>query len=145
MTRRIIILTLSALLLLSSLSPVLAATNTLDRHQEMEKITAKVLKISIQDVKKYQQEGVGLGQLIAASVIDKKSSLTFQQVLDLRKSGKTFYQIAEEKNIPWQDYRQEMMNIRNAVNTEKIKAGLNTGQGNKQFHGMGKWGGHCFN
>jgi len=142
MTKKIIILAVAALLLIASLTPAMAAVNTPDRHEEMQKIAGKVLNLSAAEVGNYEKEGVGLGQLITASALDKKTNLTLKQVLDLHQKGKTFQQIAQEQKLSSQDFRQEVVKIRKALTEGKIKAGLiSKEQGERQLSRMGKVGG----
>lgn len=122
MTRKIIIIATAALFLLTALVPAFAADS--DRQLIMEQIVSKVLNIPTKDVDNYQNQTIGLGELVAASVIAEKTDLTLKQVLDLHESGKAFGEIVSGKNVSLKDYQQALDAVNKKIINEEVKAGL---------------------
>lgn len=124
MTKKFTIFTLAMVLLFTALVPVFAASNAADKHQENQKILAKVLDLSPSQVANYEKQNLGPKELFPAAIIAKKSNLSLQQVLDMHQKGKSYRQIAEEKKISSADFKKEMISLRKEIIDEKIKAGL---------------------
>lgn len=138
MKKNLITLTLTGSLLLTSFIPAFASSASLtDRHEQMEKIMGKVLSISQNQIDKYQEQGIRLGQLIPATIIAQKSKLSVKEVLDLHKSGKTYSQIMQEKNISSAVFHQEMGKLHQQINEERKKAGLKTDKARMCHHKHG--------
>lgn len=113
---------------LFSLTLVLALvlTSVAAFADDAQSILSKVTGVSDKEIQDLRDQGIGYGQIIPASIIAKKANISLKDAVALRQAGKTYYQIAEDKNIKVEDYKNELLKARNAYIDEQVKAGTIT-------------------
>ncbi len=125
-----------------------------------QSILSKVTGLSDAEITELQSQRIGFGQLIPASVLAKRLDMDIKDVLALRQSGKSYYQIALDKGVSAEDYKNDLLDKRNDYIDEQVKAGIITAdQGklvkermstniescNGQTPGFGRMNGGCGN
>jgi hypothetical protein len=91
-----------------------------------QSLLSKVTGLSDDKISELRTQGVGYGQLLPASVLAEKLDMDIEDVLALRQSGKTYYQIAVDKGIEAEDYKKYLLEKKNAYVDEQVKAGTIT-------------------
>ena len=149
MKKAILAIVLTYALVLSSFS-VFAGTD--------QSILSKVTGLSDNEISELRNQKVGYGRLIPASVLADRLDMDIKDVLAQRQAGKSYYQIAEEEGIKAEDYKNDLIEKKNAYIDEQVKAGrLTEEQGklikerlksniedcNGQVPGMGRMNGGC--
>lgn len=114
------------MLLIGTLILALAVTALPVFADSTQSILSKVTGISDEQITEYRSQGIGYGQLIPASVIAKSAKMDIDDVLELRKAGKSYYTIATEKGIKVEDYKADLLEKKNAYVDEQVKAGVIT-------------------
>lgn len=123
-----------------------------------QSILSKVTGLSDEKITELQNQRIGYGQLLPASVLAKSLKMDIEDVIALRQAGKSYYQIAVDKGIKAEDYKEELLDVKNAYVDELVKAGsLTAEQGkavkermsaniescNGQTPGLGRMNGGC--
>ncbi len=123
-----------------------------------QSILSKVTGLSDDEITELQAQRIGYGQLIPASVLANRLDMDIKDVLALRQAGKSYYQIAVDKGVTAEDYKNDLLDKRNVYIDEQVKAGIITeDQGklvkermntniencNGQTPGLGRMGGGC--
>lgn len=123
-----------------------------------QSILSKVTGLSDDKISELYNQRIGYGQLIPASILAKSLKMDIEDVIALRQSGKSYYQIAVDKGIKAEDYKNDLLDLKNAYVDEQVKAGsLTEEQGklikermntniencNGQTPGLGRMNGGC--
>lgn len=123
-----------------------------------QSILSRVTGLNDDEISELRTQRIGYGQLIPASVLSEMLDMDIKDVLELRQAGKTYYQIAVDKGITPEDYKNEMLEKRNVYIDEQVKSGAiteaqgnlikermndNIGSCNGQTPGSGRSGGGC--
>lgn len=123
-----------------------------------QSILSKVTGLSDEKISELGIQRIGYGQLIPASILAKSLDMDIEDVIALRQSGKSYYQIAVDKGIKAEDYKNDLLEAKNAYVDEQVKTGsLTEEQGklikermstniencNGQTPGLGRMNGGC--
>ncbi|MGE5677623.1 MAG: hypothetical protein ACM3ZR_06145 [Pseudomonadota bacterium] len=96
-----------------------------------QSILSKVTGLSDAKIAELRDQRVGYGQLFPAAVLSKALKMDIEDVIALRQAGKTYYQIAEEKGIKAEEYKNDLLDMKNAYVDEQVKAGNLTSEQGK--------------
>ncbi len=91
-----------------------------------QSILSKVTGLSDDKISELRTQRIGYGQLIPASILAERLDMDIEDVIALRQAGKTYYQIAVDKGITAEDYKNDLLKKRNAYVDEQVKAGTIT-------------------
>lgn len=91
-----------------------------------QSILSKVTGLSDAEISELQTQRIGYGQLIPASVLANKLDMDIKDIIALRLAGKSYYQIAVDKDVTVESYKNDLLEKRNAYIDEQVKAGLIT-------------------
>lgn len=123
-----------------------------------QSILSKVTGLSDDEISELRTQGIGYGQLLPASVLAKRLDMDIEDIIALRKTGKTYYEIAVDKGVTVEDYKNDLLSKKNAYIDEQVKEGVITAdQGklikermstniencNGQIAGFGRMNGGC--
>lgn len=123
-----------------------------------QSILSKVTGLSDEKISELGTQRIGYGQLIPASVLAKSLKMDIEDVIALRQAGKSYYQIATDKGLKAEDYKNDLLEVRNAFVDEQVKAGTLTAEQGKlvkermstniencdgQTPGLGRMNGGC--
>jgi hypothetical protein len=123
-----------------------------------QSILSKVTGLSDDEISELHTQRIGFGQLIPASVLANRLDMDIMDVIALRQAGKTYYQIAVDKGITAEDYKNTLLEKKNEYVDEQVKDGsITEDQGklikermstniescNGQTPGSGKMNGGC--
>lgn len=123
-----------------------------------QSILSKVTGLSDEKISELYSQRIGYGQLLPASVLAKSLKMDIEDVIALRQAGQSYYQIAVDKGIKAEDYKEDLLKVKNAYVDELVNAGsLTTDQGkavkermstniencNGQTPGYGRMNGGC--
>jgi hypothetical protein len=148
--RKITLVTVLAFVLIFSAFSVFADTE--------QSVLSKVTGLSDDAISELRTQRIGYGQLIPASVLASALDMNIEDVLALRQAGKSYYQIAADKGIDAEDFKNDLLEKKNVFVDEQIKAGnLTSEQGklvkermstniencNGQTPGLGRINGGC--
>lgn len=124
----------------------------------VQSILSKVTGLSDEKISELSSQRIGYGQLLPASVLAKSLKMDIEDVIALRQAGKSYSQIAVDKGIKAEDYKEDLLDVKNAYVDELVKAGsLTADQGktvkermstniencNGQTPGFGRMNGGC--
>lgn len=93
---------------------------------DSQSILSKVTGLTDDQIAELRTQRIGYGQLIPASILAKSLDMDIEDVLALRQAGKTYYQIAAEKGIKAEDYKNKLLEAKNAYVDEMVKDGTIT-------------------
>lgn len=96
-----------------------------------QSILSKVTGISDAKIAELRDQRVGYGQLFPAAVLAKALNMDIADVVALRQAGNSYYQIATDKGIKAEDYKNELLEMKNAYVDEQVKAGNLTSEQGK--------------
>lgn len=96
-----------------------------------QSILSRVTGLSDEKISELYSQRIGYGQLIPASVLAKSLDMDIEDVIALRQSGKSYYQIAADKGIKTEDYKEDLLEAKNAYVDELVKSGDITGEQGK--------------
>lgn len=96
-----------------------------------QSILSKVTGLSDDKISELGTQRIGYGQLIPASILAKSLNMDIEDVIALRQSGKSYYQIAVDKGIKAEDYKEDLLESKNAFVDEQVKAGSLTAEQGK--------------
>lgn len=88
-----------------------------------ESVLSKVTGLSDDEISELRTQRIGYGQLIPASVLSELLDMDIKDIIELRQSGKTYYQIAVDKGITAEDYKSGLLEKKNAYVDEQVKSG----------------------
>lgn len=123
-----------------------------------QSILSKVTGLSDDKISELYNQRIGYGQLIPASLLAKSLDMDIEDIIALRQAGKSYYQIAVDNDIKAEDYKNDLLQLKNAYVDEQVKAGnLTAEQGklmkermstniescNGQTPGLGRMNGGC--
>lgn len=123
-----------------------------------QSILSRVTGLSDEKISELYSQRIGYGQLIPASILAKSLDMDIEDVIALRQSGKSYYQIAADRGIKAEDYKEDLLKAKNAYVDELVKAGdITVEQGklikermstniencNGQTPGLGRMSGGC--
>lgn len=123
-----------------------------------QSILSKVTGLSDDAISELRTQRIGYGQLIPASVLAKSLNMDIKDVIALRQAGKSYYQIAADKGIKTEDFKNDLLEKKNLFVDEQVKSGnLTAEQGklikermrtniescNGQTPGLGRINGGC--
>lgn len=123
-----------------------------------QSILSKVTGLSDDEITELRSQRIGYGQLLPASVLAERLDMDIMEVIALRQAGKTYYQIAVDKGIEVEDYKDDLLKIKNEYVDEQVKAGIITAEQGKlvkermsaniescdgQVPGLGRMNGGC--
>ncbi|KUO69731.1 MAG: hypothetical protein APF77_09015 [Clostridia bacterium BRH_c25] len=91
-----------------------------------QSILSKVTGLSDAEITELRTQRIGYGQLIPASILAGRLGMDIKDVIALRQSGKSYYQIAVDKDINVEDYKNDLLDKRNTYIDEQVKAGTIT-------------------
>ncbi|HYE81160.1 MAG TPA: DUF2680 domain-containing protein [Clostridia bacterium] len=91
-----------------------------------QSILSKVTGLSDDEISELRNKRIGYGQLLPASVIAAGLDMDIEDVIALRQSGKTYYQIAADKGMTAEDYKEGLLEKKNTYVDEQVKAGVIT-------------------
>lgn len=91
-----------------------------------QSILSNVTGLSDDQIAELRTQRIGYGQLIPASILAKRLNMNIEDVIALRQSGKTYYQIATDKGIKAEDYKNDLLESKNVYVDEMVKAGTIT-------------------
>ena len=89
-----------------------------------QSILSKVTGLSDDEITELRAQRIGYGQLIPASVLANRLDMDIKDVIALRQTGKSYYQIAVDKDVPVEDYKKDLLDKRNVYVDEQVKAGI---------------------
>ncbi|MDD4680074.1 MAG: hypothetical protein PHP79_04175 [Clostridia bacterium] len=96
-----------------------------------QSILSKVTGLSDDTISELRTQRIGYGQLIPASVLANRLNMDIKDVIALRQDGKSFYQIAVDKGVKAEDYKNALLEKKNVFVDEQVKSGsLTAEQGN---------------
>ena len=96
-----------------------------------QSILSKVTGLSDDTISELRTQRIGYGQLIPASVLANSLNMDIKDVIALRQDGKSFYQIAVDKGVKAEDYKNALLEKKNVFVDEQVKSGsLTAEQGN---------------
>lgn len=148
--KKITLITVLAFVLIFSTFSVFA-----DAEQS---VLSKVTGLSDDAISELRTQRIGYGQLIPASVLASALDMDIEDVLALRQAGKSYYQIVTDKGIDAEDFKSDLLEKKNVLIDEQVKAGsLTEEQGklikermstnidncNGQTPGLGRINGGC--
>jgi hypothetical protein len=148
--KKITLITVLAFALIFSTFSVFADTE--------QSVLSKVTGLSDDAISELRTQRIGYGQLIPASVLASALNMDIEDVLALRQAGKSYYQIATDKGIDAEDFKNDLLEKKNVFVDEQVKAGnLTSEQGklvkermntniencNGQTPGLGRINGGC--
>lgn len=116
--KKLTLITVLALALIFSTFSVFADSD--------QSILSKVTGLSDDEITALQAQRIGYGQLIPASVLANRLDMDIKDVLALRQAGKSYYQIAVDKGVSAEDYKNDLLDKRNSYIDEQVKAGVLT-------------------
>ena len=96
-----------------------------------QSILSKVTGLSDDKISELRTQRIGYGQLIPASVLAKSLKMDIEDVIALRQAGKSYYQIAVDKGIKADDYKNDLLEAKNSFVDEQVKAGSLTAEQGK--------------
>jgi hypothetical protein len=96
-----------------------------------QSILSKVTGLSDAEITELQSQRIGFGQLIPASVLANRLDMDIKDVLALRQAGKSYYQIAVDKGIKAEDYKNDLLEKKNTYIDEQVKSGTITAEQGK--------------
>ena len=79
-----------------------------------QSILSKVTGLSDDEISELRTQGIGYGQLIPASVLANRLDMDIKGIIAQRQAGKSYYQIAEDKGIKAEDYKNDLLKKKNA-------------------------------
>lgn len=88
-----------------------------------QSILSKVTGLSDDEISALRAQRIGYGQLIPASVLAERLDMDIKDILELRLAGKTYYQIAVDKGVKVEDYKNDLLEKKNLYVDEQVKAG----------------------
>jgi hypothetical protein len=88
-----------------------------------QNILSKVTGLSDTEISELRTQKIGYGQLIPASVLAKQLNMDIKDVIALRQAGKSYYQIAVDKGIKAEDYKNALLEKKNALIDEQVNSG----------------------
>jgi len=88
-----------------------------------QSILSKITGISDAEISELRTQRIGYGQLIPASVLANMLDMDIEDVIALRQEGKTYYQIAISKGVKTEDYKNALLEKKNAYIDEQVKDG----------------------
>ena len=88
-----------------------------------QSILSKVTGLSDDEISELSTQRIGYGQLIPASVLANRLDMDIKDVIALRQAGKTYYQIAVDKGVTAEDYKNDLLEKKNAYIDEQVKTG----------------------
>ena len=91
-----------------------------------QSILSKITGLSDGEILELRTQRIGYGQLIPASVLSEMLDMDIKDIIELRQAGKTYYQIAADKGITPEDYKNELLEKKNAYVDEQVKSGIIT-------------------
>lgn len=91
-----------------------------------QSILSKVTGLSDDEITELRAQRIGYGQLIPASVLAKRLDMDIKDIITLRQEGKSYYQIAVDKGVTAEDYKNDLLDKRNIYIDEQVKAGIIT-------------------
>lgn len=109
-----------------ALALLMVASSTVAFADGTESIMSKVTGVSDAKITEYRTQGIGYGQLIPASIIAKLSGDSIDNIIKERIGGKTYYTIAENKDIKIEDYKDQLLEKKNTYVDELQKSGAIT-------------------
>lgn len=123
-----------------------------------QSILSKVTGLSDDIISELRTQRIGYGQLIPASVLANSLNMDIKDVIALRQAGKSYYQIAVDKGVKAEDFKNDLLEKKNVFVDEQVKAGnltaeqgklikermsTNIGNCNGQTPGLGRMNGGC--
>jgi len=88
-----------------------------------QSILSKVTGLSDTKISELRTQRIGYGQLIPASVLANMLDMNIEDIVAQRQAGKTYYQIAVDKGVKIEDYKNALLEKKNAYVDEQVKAG----------------------
>jgi hypothetical protein len=113
--KKITLITVLAFVLIFSTFSVFADTE--------QSVLSKVTGLSDDAISELRTQRIGYGQLIPASVLASALNMDIEDVLALRQAGKSYYQIATDKGIDAEDFKNDLLEKKNVFVDEQVKAG----------------------
>jgi hypothetical protein len=121
--KKITLITVLAFALVFSTFSVFADTE--------QSVLSKVTGLSDDAISELRTQRIGYGQLIPASILAGALDMDIKDVLALRQAGKSYYQIAADKGIDAEDFKNDLLEKKNVFVDEQVKAGNLTAEQGK--------------
>jgi hypothetical protein len=116
MLKKILMLTLVLTLLTTSL---IFADGT-------QSILSKVTGLSDDQITTLNQNHGGFGRVLTASIVAKLTNSSVEDILKAKQDGATFFEIAKNKGIELDQYKEAIQDGKAAYIDEQVKAGVIT-------------------
>lgn len=93
---------------------------------ESQSTLSKVTGLTDQEIQTYYQARVGYGRILTASIVAKITGTDIKDIISANQEGSTFAQIAEDKGVELEEYKDAVLEGKSAYIDEQVNAGALT-------------------